>query len=255
MSFQNIREGSRTYGILCEPAKPGRYPAILHLPGAGVRPYTGDSWTAAMGVIVLDIGIHGISVTQPKELYDQLAAGALKGYPSIGLDDRDQAYYKRVVVGCVRAVDYIEEFTQWDGQHLAVSGASQGGFLTLVTAALDSRVTCFATVHAALCDNTAALRGVACGWPHYFYHVDQPSKARVETAPYYDGANFARRIKCPGWFSFGYNDEVVPPTTAYATYNVVEAPKTLSTYPQTGHYWHQEQWDEWQAWLFKKLNI
>ena len=97
--------------------------------------------------------------------------------------------------------------------------------------------------------------GVACGWPHYFYNVKDPSKARIETSRYYDGVNFARRITCPGWFSFGYNDDVVPPTTAYATYNVVTAPKTLSPYQQTAHYWYQEQWDEWQAWLLKELRV
>ena len=253
VSFQNVRWGSRTYGILCEPVKPGRYPALLRVPGAGVRPYQGDPWTAAKGVIVLEIGIHGISVTQPQEFYDRLADGALNCYWNYGMDDRDQSYYKRVVVGCIRAIDYIEQFTQWDGQNLGVTGSSQGGFLSLATAGLDRRVTCYGAVHSALCDHTASLKGIACGWPHYFYNVKEPSKARIETSRYYDGVNFARRITCPGWFSFGYNDDVVPPTTAYATYNVVTAPKTLSPYQQTAHYWYQEQWDEWQAWLLREL--
>ena len=255
VSFQNVRWGSRTYGILCEPVKPGRYPALLRVPGAGVRPYQGDPWTAAKGVIVLEIGIHGISVTQPQSLYDRLADGALNCYWNYGMDDRDQSYYKRVVVGCIRAIDYIEQFTQWDGRNLGVTGSSQGGFLSLATAGLDRRVTCYGAVHSALCDHTASLKGVACGWPHYFYNVKDPSKARIETSRYYDGVNFARRITCPGWFSFGYNDDVVPPTTAYATYNVVTAPKTLRPYQQTAHYWYQEQWDEWQAWLLKELRV
>jgi hypothetical protein len=33
---------ARIYGILCEPKTPGRYPAVLKVPGAGVRPYFGD---------------------------------------------------------------------------------------------------------------------------------------------------------------------------------------------------------------------
>ena len=261
VSFQNVRWGSRTYGIVCEPVKPGRYPALLRVPGAGVRPYQGDVWTAAQGAITLEIGIHGISVTQPQEIYDRLASGALNGYPNYGMDDRDQSYYKRVVIGCIRAIDYIEQFTQWDGEHLGVTGSSQGGFLSLATAALDKRVTCYGAVHAAMCDHTASLRGIACGWPHYFYknekikEFNNDNNARVVTSRYYDGVNFARRIKCPGWFSFGYNDDVVPPTTAYATYNVVTAPKELSVYQQTGHYWYQEQWDEWTAWLYKQLGI
>jgi cephalosporin-C deacetylase-like acetyl esterase len=72
---------------------------------------------------------------------------------------------------------------------------------------------------------------------------------------YYDGVNFARRITVPGYFSFGYNDDVVPPTSSYGTYNIVTAEKTLSVYPQTAHFWYQEQWDEWQGWLLKHLGI
>ena len=77
----------------------------------------------------------------------------------------------------------------------------------------------------------------------------------METSRYYDGVNFARRITCPGWFSFGYNDDVVPPTTTYATYNIVTAPKELHTYQITRHFWVQEQWDEWEAWLLKQMKL
>ena len=56
-------------------------------------------------------------------------------------------------------------------------------------------------------------------------------------------------------FSFGYNDEVVPPTSSYSTYNIVTAPKTLSVYQQTGHFWYQEQWDEWENWLLKQMGL
>ena len=265
VSFQNVRWGSRTYGILAVPvdadgtnASGRKYPALLRVPGAGVRPYTGDPWTAAKGVIVLEIGIHGIPVTMEQGIYDRLADGALNCYWNFGMDNRDQSYYKRVVLGCIRAIDYIEQFTPWDGKNLAVTGSSQGGFLSLATAGLDKRVSCYGAVHAALCDHTASLKGVACGWPHYFYQSNKVTKEqsnKVETSRYYDGVNFARRIKCPGWFSFGYNDDVVPPTTAYATYNIVTAPKELHPYQQTAHFWYQEQWDEWQAWILKQLGI
>lgn len=79
------------------------------------------------------------------------------------------------------------------------------------------------------------------------------TKARLEGARYYDGVNFARRITVPGWYSFGYNDEVVPPTSSYGLYNSVKAPKTLSLYQMTGHFWYQEQWDEWQEFLTNHL--
>ena len=266
VSFQNVRWNSRTYGILCVPVKEGKYPALLRVPGAGVRPYGGDVWTASQGVITLEIGIHGIPVTMDQQVYDNLHNGALNCYWEFGMDHRDKSYYKRVILGCIRAIDYIEQFTDWNGTDLGVTGSSQGGFLSLATAGLDKRVTCYGAVHAALCDHTASLKGIACGWPHYFYEmrnekgemrneIDPQIKARVETSRYYDGVNFARLItpQQKGWFSFGYCDDVVPPTTAWATYNIVTGPKEISPYQATWHFWFQEQWDEWESWLLKQL--
>ena len=256
VSFQNMKWNYRTYGILCVPVKEGKYPALLRVPGAGVRPYGGDIYTASQGAVTLEIGIHGISVTMEQKVYDDVFNGALMNYWNWGMDNRDDSYYKRVVLGCIRALDYIEQYTPWNGQQLAVSGSSQGGFLSLATAGLDKRITCYAPVHAALCDHTASLKGVACGWPHYFYwNKGKGQERQIETSRYYDGVNFARLItdKQKGWFSFGYNDDVVPPTTAWATYNIVTGPKEISPYQATWHYWHQEQWDEWENWLLKEL--
>ena len=166
VSFQNMRWGSRTYGILCVPVKSGKYPALLRVPGAGIRPYQGDVWTAAKGAITLEIGIHGIPVTMSQDFYDNLSNGALNCYWNFNMDNRDEAYYKRVFIGAVRAIDYIASLSQWNGTDLGVTGSSQGGMLSLVCAALDSRVTFYGAVHAAMCDHTASLKGVACGWPH-----------------------------------------------------------------------------------------
>ncbi|SFG33563.1 acetylxylan esterase [Prevotella sp. KH2C16] len=255
VSFVNDRPNGRIYGILCIPKKAGRYPALLRVPGAGIRQYHGDVWTAAQGAITLEIGIHGIPVTMEQSVYDEMFTAGLDGYYDVNLENPDRNYYKRVVVGAVRAVDYLASLPEWNGASLGVSGSSQGGFLSLAVAALDQRVTFCGVVHGAMCDYESELKGVAGGWPHYFYRVKNPSSERIRGARYYDGVNFARRIKCPGWFSFGYNDEVVPPTSAYGTYNVFKAPKTLSLYQLTGHYWYQEQWDEWQNWLLEQMKI
>lgn len=269
VSFQNDRWGRRVYAILNVPTKPGKYPALLRVPGAGVRPYTGDEWFCKQGAIVLEIGIHGIPVIKEQAYYDQLFTAALADYWHHGVNDRDRNYYKHVVTGCIRAIDLIESLgnqptikeVAWDGKNLAVTGSSQGGFLTLATTALDKRVSCYGAVHAALCDHEASLKKVACGWPHYFYDEGkgQPKEkvdmTVVEQTRYYDGVNFARRITVPGYFSFGFNDNVVPPTTAYGTFNVAGGEKTLSPYQKTAHFWYQEQWDEWNAFLLSHLGI
>ncbi len=260
VSFQNDQWGRRVYGILNVPVKPGKYPALLRVPGAGVRPYGGDQWFASKGAIVLEIGIHGIPVTNQQSYYDQIFTAALANYWEHGTNDRNKNYYKHVITGCIRAIDFIETLNkdgiEWDGKNLAVTGSSQGGFLSLATTGLDKRVSCYGAVHAAMCDYEAALKNVACGWPHYFYYDKANVDMRqVEQSRYYDGVNFARRITVPGYFSFGFNDDVVPPTTAYGTYNIVNAEKLISPYQLTGHYWYQEQWDEWNAFLLNKLGI
>ena len=256
VSFNGINPGSRIYGILCIPTASNiKHPALLRVPGAGVRPYQGDIWMAERGAITLEIGVHGIPVTMQQQVYDDLLHGALNGYWEANLDNRDQMPYKRIFIGALRAVDYLTQLPEWNGKELGVTGSSQGGMLSLVCGALHPKVTFIGAVHAALCDHKASLYGKACGWPHYFYGQKHPNLQKVEVSGYFDGVNFARLLTIPSWFSFGYNDEVVPPNSSYATYNVVKGAKKLSVYPATGHFWFQEQWDEWQSWIAKQLKL
>lgn len=254
VSFQTKAWGGRMFGILSVPKAEGTYPALLRVPGAGVRPYSGDTYLAPGKVIVLEVGIHGIPVTMQQSVYDNLAAGALNGYWNFCRDNRDQNYYNRVIVGALRAVDFICSLPQFNGKALGVTGSSQGGALSVITAALDSRVTFFGAVHPALCDHEAFLKKRAGGWPYYYYQAE-PTDKELKALRYYDTANFARCLKAIGWFSWGYNDEVCPPTSMYAAYNAVTAPKELHLYLETGHYWYQEQWEEWQDWLRKQLGL
>jgi len=252
---------ARIYGILCEPKAPGRYPAVLKVPGAGVRPYFGDPELAAKGAIVLEIGIHGIPVNLAKEVYDELAAGALNGYWLFNLDDKETYYYRRVYLSCIRANDFLTSRPAWDGRNLLVMGASQGGQLTIVTAALDSRVTGLSATHPAFCDVTAELNGRAGGWPHPFKVGEdgkpsaQATPAKIATTGYYDTVNFARRLKVPGYYNWGYNDETCPPTAAFAAYGVITAPKTLGVTLEMGHSYSTEQYDAISGWVTAFLGL
>lgn len=256
ISYVNNSWNSRMYGILSVPVKAGKYPALLRVPGAGVRPYSGDTYTAPGKAIILEIGIHGIPVTMEQKVYDDLLAGALNGYWTTNLDEPYSNYYKRVVTGAVRGVDYIASMPEWNGKTIGVTGASQGGFLSLAVAALDKRITFLAAVHDAMCDFEAEVYDVAGGWPHYFLNNHTKGAlldAKIEGARYYDGVNFARRCTVPALFTFGYNDDVVPPTSSYGLYNIYPAEKKLSVYQMTGHFWYQEQWDEWQDFIVQHL--
>ena len=253
--------GARIYGMLCVPKAPGHYPAILKVPGAGVRPYFGDPDLASKGAIVLEIGVHGIPVNMAKEVYDELQAGALNGYWLFNLDDKEHYYYRRIYLGCIRANDFLTSLPGWDGKNLVVMGASQGGQLTIVTAALDHRVTGLAATHPAFCDVSAELNGRAGGWPHPFKaETDgspsaQATPAKIATARYYDAVNFARRIRVPGYYNWGYNDETCPPTAAYAAYNIITAPKTLGVTLELGHSYTVEQYDAIAGWITNFLGL
>ncbi|MBQ2507908.1 MAG: acetylxylan esterase [Bacteroidaceae bacterium] len=255
ISYQNIRPGSRTYGILCVPKKPGKYPALFRVPGAGIRPYNGDIETASKGAITLEIGIHGIPVTFSQDYYDKLFNGALNSYWEMNMDNKDANYYKRVFIGAVRGVDFICSLPEYNGKALGVTGSSQGGMLSLVTAALDDRVTFIAGIHPAMCDHSASLKKQACGWPHYFYQQENPDPVRVKVSQYYDGVNFARYIKVPAWFAWGYNDDVVSPTSIFAMYNILQCEKEFHPYLESGHWWYWEEYQDWSNWLYRQMGL
>lgn len=259
-SFQNVGGGtsrsSRIYGILAIPKTTNpnqKFPAVLSVPGAGVRPYRGVIALAEKGIITLQIGIHGMPVTLDQSVYDNLAAGALNRYMVSGLDNKNSYYYRRVVLGCIRANDFLSALPQYDGRNLGVMGGSQGGALSMMTAALDARVKGLAVWVPALADLTGYVYGRAGGWHHAFKDEQNRTKEKIETSKYYDAVNFARRLKIPGIYTFGYNDETCPPTSMFAAYNTVTAPKTLLLALETGHSLTTEQSDRINKWLENTL--
>ncbi len=252
ISFQNDAPGSRIYGILAMPKKTGKYPAILRVPGAGIRPYAGDTRTPALGVISLEIGIHGIPLNLDPQVYADLTTGALSGYNTIRMNDRNTHYYKRVYLGCVKAVDFIFSLPEFNGTDIAVTGGSQGGALTIVTAGLDKRIKYMAALFPALCDHTGYLNKRAGGWPHYFRNAE-PKPGELETLGYYDVVNFARRITIPGFYTWGFNDITCTPTSMYSAYNVINAPKELQLFLETGHWTFPEQNETIYNWLISKI--
>lgn len=260
VSFQNVGTGfspvSRIYGILAIPkstAPNQKFPALLRVPGAGVRPYTGQVALAERGIITLEIGIHGIPVNLPQPLYDDLRAGSLNRYMLYNLDDKETYYYRRVYLGCLRANDFLVSLPQYDGKNLAVIGGSQGGALSIMVAALDSRVKGLSASYPAISDTTAFTVNRAGGWPNAFRDPKMRTKEKLETTAYYDTVNFARRLKVPGIYSWGFNDETVPPTSSFAAYNVITAPKTLLLGLEMGHANSPEQNDQLNDWIEKLL--
>lgn len=257
VSMQSYRYGSRIYGWLAMPAKEGKYPAILRVPGAGVWKNGPDMDKASKGFIVLSIGIHGIPLTLPNENYEILRKSALWCYWTYGIHDKDNFYYKRVYMGCVSAIEFLTRLPEYDGENLGVFGDSQGGALATITASLDKRVKAYVAYYPALCDLTGYLYGRAGGWPHYFKNKDLSSRQvqlLKENTAYYDVVNFARSINVPCLYSWGFNDETCPPTSFYCAYNVIESDKQAIVYQEIGHWRYPEQREIVEGWLMKQLS-
>ena len=256
-SFQNQRKGCRMYGTMCVPAdlKPGdKLPAILIVPGAGCRARTGYYAEAEKGYVTLEVGIHHIPTVMDDEIYAQLKAGMMAEYQFYNMDDKDKYVYKGIYAGCARAVDFLAGLDFVDPERIGITGGSQGGALSITTAALNPKVKCLAAFYPALADLTGYLYGRGGGWPHAFKNGYMATKERIETSRYYDVANFARKINVPVFYSYGFNDMVCCPTSTTATYNVIpSSEKTLWIVPEIEHWTYPEQNTARSQWLMNQL--
>lgn len=254
--LQHYKKDTYLYGLLCIPKKEGKYPAVLRVPGAGVKKHPAEIELAEKGMITFAIGIHGIPLTLDNEVYNDLRSGVLNNYAFYHLDNKEQYYYRRVYTGCIRALDFLCGLPEYDGSNLGVIGGSQGGALAIVTAGLDSRIKALVAFYPALCDLTGYLNERAGGWPHMFAPQNQKlnnKPEKVETSKYYDVVNFARYVRAPGYYSWGYNDPTCPPTSYYAAYNLITAPKRIFVAHDNGHWRTKEQDILTNDWFCKEL--
>jgi len=74
-------------------------------------------------------------------------------------------------------------------------------------------------------------------------------KDKIETSKYYDVVNFARLVTVPSLLSWGYNDTTCPPTSMYAAYNEIQAPKKLVLYLDARHWIYPGQSSMTNEWL------
>ena len=231
------------YGYLTRPKDGRRHPVVLVPPGAGSNKITPSDYFSRKGFIYMKIEIHGNDPRLPDEEYDRMRKEKCDGYMGRNIESRDTYYYKDVYAGCVRAVDYLCSLPDWDGRNVIVTGGSQGGALTIVTAALNEKVTLCAPFYPALCDLTGFLNNRAGGWPRFFSalygdsHMDTPQQQAEATLPYFDVVNFARRLHVPTYMCWGYSDDTCSPTSVWAAWNEMNnTEKICDITPSSGHW-------------------
>lgn len=165
------------------------------------------------------------------------------GYPNLlthNIVDRYTYAYKGFYVDAWRVIDFLLQQPEIDGSRIGIRGSSQGGALTLVTAAVRPEVAA-ASAGAPYLAGTMDAITLTNSYPYQEIneylrlHPDHAAAAR-ETWNYYDCINFAEQIQCPILVNIGLNDDVCPPETGYAVFNAIgSSDKKLYAYAGHGH--------------------
>lgn len=162
-----------------------------------------------------------------------------RGFTSNGIEQRETYYYRRLITDAVMAVDTACSLPFVDPSRVFVTGASQGGYLSLAVGALHERVRAIMPDVAGFC---YFRRGIDLTDDNPYRELARFFNAhpdRVEhyfdVLNYFDGVNFARRASKPALFSMGLMDQTVPPSTTFSAYNVYAAPADIEVYPYAGH--------------------
>lgn len=246
-------DGRNMYGYMTKPKDGGKHPVLFCPPGAGSKKIEPTTFYSEQGFIYMNINIHSGCNPELDEAAYEAARKIADDYNRNGIESKETFYYRGVYAGCSRCVDFLCSLPEWDGINAGVTGGSQGGALSIVTAALNPKVTFCAPFYPALCDVLGFRHGRAGGWPKYWRGREEAAGAE-KTLEYYDVVNFARTVKCPVFFSFGYNDDTCSPTSTFAAYNEIKAEKTLRTTPTSGHWRFPETNDESIVWMKEIMN-
>jgi cephalosporin-C deacetylase len=217
------------------PAGSGPFPAVSLYHGYTSRraePFELLSWTS-QGYAVLATDVRG----QSGESSDSSGypGGHAAGYLTMGVSDPASYYYRGAYIDAVRAVAVLAAQPEVDAARICLSGGSQGGALTLAAAALCAlqQVPIRAAVAEIpfLCHFERAATLMDSGPYTEIGAYCRRSGADVAqvfgTLSYFDCMNLADMIAAPTLVTVGLMDTICPPSTVFAAYNAIGAPKEL----------------------------
>jgi cephalosporin-C deacetylase len=227
--FYTSLEHVRIAAWYCRPTRRAeRLPGILLLPGYQADP-------------PIPKGYSALSVAPRGKLRSHRQFNP--GYPNLltyNIVDRHTYTYRGFYVDSWRGIDFLLSRPEVDPTRLGVTGSSQGGGLTITTAAMRSEIRAAAAGAPYLCGFMDAI-ALTHTYPYEeindFLRAHPESRGAVEeTVAYFDGINFADKITCPIIMNIGLQDNVCPPETGYVLFNQIGATdKQLYTYDGHGH--------------------
>lgn len=242
-------EGVRISGWYAVPRAAGPHPVLMLVPGYISEPVIPRSW-AKKGYAAFAVAPRG--KLRSNDLFNP-------GYPGLLVDniaDPNTYGYRGFYVDAVRAVDAVLTRPEVDPDRVGVHGSSQGGALTITTAALlPDVVTCGAAGAPYLCGFMDSAR-LTRSYPYEEineYLRDHPDHEQrvAQSVGYYDGINFAPNIQAPMLVYIGLEDDVCPPETGFAVHDAMKCEKELLTYERCGHdagnFWAMEKVESFLA--------
>ena len=222
---------------------PARLPIVVRFQGYGGgrgAAHQAGLWVMA-GFACLEVDTRGQgSAGAPGHTPDPVgSAPAHPGFLTRGILDPDEYYYRRVFTDAVLAVDCARSLPGVDSDRVAVAGLSQGGDISLAVAGLVDGVTAVMADVPFLSDLPRAAE-IAETAPYTeltnYLKVHRDHESRVfSTLAYFDVSVLARTATAPALFSVALLDDVCPPSTVYAAYNVYGGPKQFRCYRFNGH--------------------
>lgn len=238
--------GGVSGGILSVPVAEGKYPVCVQYMGYGADVYYFDPSAAPDRIdFLVSVRDQGIFKEGQDRWFDR------------GLSSKETFYYRGAFCDAKRAVDFVASLDKVDPDRIVSFGESQGGALTCVAAALDSRIKAIAPSVPFLGDYPDYAKIVS--WPVHevFEQADKEGIDRTDLfrmLSYFDVKNFAPGIQCPVYMAFGLQDPTCPPHTNFSIYNNLGTQeKRFYCVPTCGHaMWLEAAWDtERTAFLFK----
>lgn len=210
---------------------------------------------ALQGYVVMAVDVRGQSGDSNDP--GQYTGGHVRGWMTQGIMDPQEYYYRGVYIDCVRAIDVVTDLDDVDANRVGIMGVSQGGGLTLAVAALDQRPILAMPEVPYLCHYKRAV-DMAMRYPYleiadYLRRWPKREEQVWKTLSYFDNLNLAPWIRCPVLMTVGLQDDVCPPSSIYAAYNKIAAPKEMKVYPYHNHAAIEAHWEDKLRWAHHHL--